>query len=423
VYDPRTFYGIGSPGAAVGPDYGITNRTYQRFGEYAALFESKSNNKFGAPQYCPRPSGTPGIVFTDGADPTASVTVENKDADGNDVEMTYEGGFFTIADNSTFSGTAGLTAFALLDFARDEFAASDYVADQFDAADNAMQARCKRIDLGDVCVGSLSSCEDELPAGCDKTYNDTVKSSLNGYADKTDSHGNQFRITASTSEPDDCVKVGHSSSRRESGRFSVGWKDEDTAGNCAKINAEGCGCADYCTGNEDSCGSCKGNGITAGTFDGKCPTGSPWVDKKITCPAECCAMEWSCTESQADSGAWRHEITLGCRANACEQKCCEQTAALAENVVCTYEYFGTASASVEVSDAAHSYPLGNGMTNLKIPFYAVSGNVPASEANCAAATWDAAGQKMDYNAWGAKESSLCCPASVSDDSECKTGKT
>ena len=116
----------------------VTNRTFQRFEEYARAYRRVSDWELNTPSYCPRPEGTSLIEFTQSSEPSAYAKLEHKDIEGNDMRMNYFGGFFYLEDNSTFIDTVDVTSYSLFELTVSTFAGNDYIADKFDEADSEM---------------------------------------------------------------------------------------------------------------------------------------------------------------------------------------------------------------------------------------------------------------------------------------------
>jgi|GEM_PF-3848971 len=344
----------------------VNNRTFQRFEEYAMIFESLLTHNLDIPQYYPIPEDAKQIVFGTGTEPSADIRISHKDSDGNDVKISYESNLFLISDNSSFNDTIEATTVNLFEMAKTEFLIGrNYVTEKFNKANESMpnlwcQMRdiycdvttacaqdcfdgdnccCKNIYFGHRCEDNYPDCEAELltycsdgPTNAEMKYRNDVQTMFDTPETKIDAFGNQFTVEFSYSTPPGCLRTAHVFEQIDAGYFYVHWQDvlppeESFKCDLVKKDSSGfeCGCAQKCTGCEPiaSCGECCNGRLqeTDGWTSGECPTGEPWNgERTITCPADCCAIEWTCEQKHTESCSGAN--TYDCTDTDCPGKCC-----------------------------------------------------------------------------------------------------
>jgi hypothetical protein len=345
----------------------MKNRTLQNFEEYARMLEVQD---LEMPDYCPPlerdcsgcldgsdcPEGCEGdrevggvvtLSTIPGSDSTIRAFIESKNDYLQNSKIVYTGEFFSIVDNSSFSATVKSTAISMFDFARDQFIEDDYVSQKFDEASDIANQWCEirdstEIYYGNVCPNNLPTCSADLSeyckedynmgSGCraedyncdgtitsDEYYNHTVKSRLLGNSQGADEYGNVFTTSIGLA---DCIKVGVEGAQVYSELVEVDWKSYDPVTHqeeCGIINEENCGCWETCTASDLECGECAT--VTAGIYEGPCPWGT------LTCPDECCGVEYECREwtvesceGTVDSSECTDPVTN------CDQDCCVYSA-------------------------------------------------------------------------------------------------
>lgn len=200
--------------------------------------------------------------------------------------------------------------------------------------------------------------------------------------------------------------------------------DTDCCDYTPECRCDECALEDWCDKNDNDCNfpvntdCCDGPGDPKSfECDSCCDSGGsqPASCERKSCKdvskSDCMADE--CDGCYWDEGDWHHTISLNCRANVCGMPCCEQTDTLYEDVVCDYDYYGTASVDVEVKDVVNEYPIYASWTDLTLSFSVVSGNAAECEDN----------EPVEESAY-VPDTSVCCPAlttNAEDDADgCKS---
>jgi hypothetical protein len=331
--------------------------TYYLANRIAAVYNGYAQ-KFVGPEYCPLKPGQVTMIYTDEYEIRLDVN------NSQDDPMKYEEENIKVMEyNTLFNETITVATFEIFQFGKDLYVTNDRVGTIFADEDTNMDNSwcgmlgercditsscikdcfdgsnccCKGMFFGNVCEADMAEeyCEDRLSVycsesgidSCDYNNNRQVSADEKYMCDveneiETPVYGMdpippilpKSKIEASASVGD-CIKVDHTYLYEESGTTTVSWTSE-TVEDCAKINDANCGCVDKCTGDEANCGECIG--IETGKFDGKCP----WTTK--TCPDECCAIEFTCTESST-GGYCTGSNSATCTAASCKQPCCDYT--------------------------------------------------------------------------------------------------
>jgi hypothetical protein len=304
---------------------------------------------------------------------------------------------------------------------------------------------CKRMYFGDLCGGNLGNdfCEEKLSTYCyknDVTLNKNDQCNFNH--DNVINANEKYNCTAQeelqkpfyndalkTLEADtkieNCIRVGHKSEFSYSNVITVDWKEylsptQETLDKCGELNKNNCGCGVACAP-ECSHPSCLDSGDCPSDLNAGCSVDSCgyWTCSSVCAERVCqdCIINGQtvseCPPCQKECVEWTCDFVWQCNANACGNTCCRQAGPLYQGAKCTYDYFGTANTSVKVTDTKNKYPIESSLTELIVPFYAVSGNVP----ECANTKPMEASQYVDNS------NSMCCPAlttnGMDDASGCK----